>query len=346
MALPDFAPPVDLTLPDIEWVAVRTVLLGASLGALAADVLLTLRPFARHRTSRLAAALALLTLVAGCLAFGAFADRAPTSLAAAAVVAVLGALIYGWMVHEATASPDMAERGLLSDDELRRAKTGSDRWVLVAGPAASGKTTLIEGMIREAHPRMSAPPRSGEDGDLRVTELVVRNPGGHQRRLRFWEARSIDGHRGRLPSAAAFDAVVLVVDPTQHAPIAGSFPGVLRDGREPADANDDVLRLSEVLGGGCRVWAVATKADLLRLSVHPPLVDSLPVGPGWYGRLRGMDVMGRGPLAGALELRQLLRPHTPAFEWGIGSPLLAFAGDARGEPFGAPELLAALLETL
>ena len=165
-------------------------------------------------------------------------------------------------------------------------------------------------------------------------------------KLRFWEARSIEGHRGRLPSLSDFDAVVLVVDPTQHEPFARSFPDTLRDGREPADANDDVLRLSEVLDGGCTVWAVVTKADLLRLSVHPPLVHSLPVGPGWYRRLRDMSVLERGPLVEELDLGQLLVEHQPAFEWGRGSPLLAFAGDARDDRFGARDLLRALIETL
>ena len=341
MIVPDFALPFDPTLPDIERVVALTVLLGALLGALAADVLLTLRPFARRRTSRPMTVLVFGTLVAGCIVFGALADRGQTSLAAAAAVAFVGALIYGWWVHRRTDSPESGAAGLLSDAELLGAKAGSDRWVLVAGPAYSGKTTLIGGMVREARPLMAAPLRSAEDGDLRVTELVLRN-----RRLRFWEARSIDGYRGRLPSLTDFDAVVLVVDPTQHEPIAGSFPDILRDGREPADANDDVLGLSDVLGGGCTVWAVATKADLLRLSVHPPLVESVPVGPEWYRRLRSMDVIERRKLTEALDLTQLPRPHAPAFEWGIGSPLLAFAGDARVEPFGARELLAALLETL
>ena len=340
MIVPDFALPFALTRPDIEPVVALTVLLGALLGALTADVLFTLRPFARRRTSRPMTVLVLGTLLAGCIVFGALADRDQTSLATAAVVAFVGALIYGWWVHRGTDSPDPGAPGLLTDAELGH-KAVSDRWVLVAGPAASGKTTLIEGMVRAAHPLIAAPLRNSEDGDLRVTELVLGTL-----RLRFWEARSIEGRRRRLPSLSDFDAVVLVVDPTQHMPIAGSFPDTLRDGREPADANDDVLRLSEVLDGGCTVWAVATKADLLRLSVHPPLVDSVPVGPGWYRRLRDMSVVERRPLVEELDLSQLLVEHQPAFAWGRGSPLLAFAGDARDDQFGARDLLRALIETL
>ena len=346
MTVPDFALPFDLTLPDIDRIVALTVLLGASLGALAADVLLTLRPFARHRTSRLTAALMLAALVAGSVAFGAVADHSQTSLAAAAVAATLGALTYGWGVRKAEAGGDPGTAGVLSDDELRRGKTGSDHWVLVVGPAASGKTALVGGMIGEARTRMRAPSRSAEDGDLRVTELGLSDRRGAELKLRFWETCSIEGHRRRLPSLSDFDAVVLVVDPTQHKPIAGSFPDTLRDGSEPTDANDDVLQLSEALSGGCTVWAVVTKADLLRLSVHPPLVDSLPVGPGWYGRLRDMSVLDRHPLVQELDLGQLLVEHQPAFEWGTGSPLFAFAGDARGDPFGARDLLGALLDTL
>ena len=193
---------------------------------------------------------------------------------------------------------------------------------------------------------MTVPPRRAEDGDLRVTELGLDDRRGAELKFRFWEARSIEGRRKRLPALSDFDAVVLVVDPTQHEPFARSFPDTLRDGREPADANDDVLRLSEVLDGGCTAWAVVTKADLLRLSVHPSLVDSLPVGPEWYRRLRDMSVIERRPLVDELDLGQLLVEHQPAFEWGRGSPLLAFAGDARDDRFGARDLLRALLETL
>ena len=345
MTVPDLPLPFDLTLPNIDRAAALTVLVGALLGALAADVLLTLRPFARHRRSRVRAALILATLVAGCIVFGAFADRSQTTLAATAAVAVLAAIVYGWLSRNSGDS-DSGAAGILSDDELRRAKTGLDRWALVVGPAASGKTTLVNGMVGEARPRMTAAPRRAEDGDLRVTELGLDDRRGGALKLRFWETRSVEGRRRRLPSLSDFDAVVLVVDPTQHMPIAGSFPDTLRDGREPADANDDVLRLSEVLDGGCTVWAVATKADLLRLSVHPPLVDSVPVGPGWYHQLRDMSVVERRPLVEELDLRQLLVEHQPAFEWGRGSPLLAFAGDARDDQFGARDLLRALLETL
>lgn len=337
MTIPDF------TLPGIGPVAVLTVLLGATLGMLVTEVLLALRPFAQHRMFRLMASLA--ALIGASMAFGAFADHSGGSLAAAALVAVPGAFAYGWLFRKSgDFDPGAAE--MLSEDELLRGKTGTDRWVLVAGAAASGKTALVEAMIDAARPRMAAPARSAEDGDLRVSELVLRHrPGDDGPRLRFWEARSIEGYGPRLPALTDFDAVVLVVDPTQHEPVASSFPRILRDGREPADANDEVLRLSEAVDGGCTAWAVASKADLLRLSVHPQLVESLPVGPEWYRRLRDMGGNDRRRLTEALGLGQLLVEHHPAFEWGAGSPFFAFAGDARNDPFGAPELWGALQDT-
>ncbi len=277
-------------LPDVGQDVALTVLLGAVLGALVSDVLLALRPFARHRALRLAAAL--VALVAASMAFGAFADRSWSSLVAAAVVALPGALAYAWLSGKGGTLRSGAA-GMLSDDELGRGKTAADRWVLVAGAAGSGKTTLVEAMIDEARPRLTASARSAEDGDLRVSEFVLRDGRGDVRTLRFWEAPTIETSGRMLPPLTDFDAIALVVDPTQHEPIADSFPGALRDGRGCADANDEVLRLADVLGGGCVVWAVATKADLLRLSVHPPLVESLPVGSGWYRQLRDLIWMPR-----------------------------------------------------
>ena len=339
-------PDLPLPLPGIERAFALTVLLSATLGALAADVLLTLRPFSRHRTSRPEASLALAMLIAGCLTVGAFADRSQTLRVAAAAAAAAGALAY-WAVNRWIRNDwERAAAEVLSDDEMRRDKAASHRWVLVTGPVGAGKTALIEGMIDAAADRMGGLPRSGEDGALRVTEVAVRDRGGAQVTLRLWEARSIRCRRGPLPPLADFDAVVLVVDPTQHALIADSFPDALRDGRKPADANDRVLQLAGAPPGGRRVWAVVTKADRLRFSVHPPLLESLPAGPGWHERVRGMDVTGRRPLAVALDLGQFARPHEPAFAWGRGSPLFAYAGDARREPFGARDLVDAILDTL
>ena len=341
MIAPGLAPPFDLTFPDIDRGAALAVLFGVLLAALAADVLLTLTPFARERTSRPVATLMLAAFAAACVVFGAFADHSQGSLVVAAIIGVPTALAYGWASRSGRDGPNAAAVGVLPDGEWRRRKTQADRWVLVLGSAASGKTMFVEALIRECRPHMTTRVRSAQYDGLRVSEVSLSD-----RRFRFWEARSIGRDRGRLRPLTDFDAVVLVVDPTQHTPIAGSFPATLRDGREATDANDDVLRLSEALHGSCTVWAVVTKADLLRLSVHSPLIDAVPVGPAWYPALRDMDVTRRRPLAEALQLGQLLREHQPAFDWGTRSPLFAFAGNARRDPFGARELLSALFDTL
>ena len=237
---------------------------------------------------------------------------------------------------------------MLPDDELRRGKTRSDRWVLVTGPSNSGKTALVDTMIAAPSLQLAGAVRRADDGELRATELAVRDRRGNAWTLRVWEAPSIDGHRGRLPSLDDFDAVVLTVDPVQHAPIADSFPDVLREGRTPADANGNVLHLAGALPGGPRVWAVATKADLLRFSVRPELLDlPLRTGPGWYEQMRSMDVLERRRLAEALGLDQLTREHQPAFTWGTGSPLFAYRGGSGDQkPFGAPELMNSMLDAL
>lgn len=347
MNFPDLPLPFDLALPDINGAVALTVLLSALLGGLAVDVLLTMRPFSRHRTSRLAAVLSLAALIAGCLVFGAFADHSQNSLVAAAVVAAPGALAY-WAVYRSGGGDRQDEAGVLPDSELRRGKTRSDRWVLVTGASHSGKTALVDTMIAVPSLPLAGAVRRAEDGELRATELGVRDRRGSVWTLRVWEAPSIDGHRGRLPSLDDFDAVVLTVDPVQHAPIADSFPDVLREGRTPADANGSVLHLAGALPGGPRVWAVATKADLLRFSVHPELLDlPLRTGPGWYEQVRSMSVEERRRLADALGLDQLTREHEPAFTWGTGSPLFAYRGGSGDQkPFGAPELMNSMLEAL
>ena len=340
--------PAEFALPAVDRAFTLTVLLAALLGGLAVDVLLTLRPFSRHRPSHMGSLLGLMMLIGGCLVFGAVADRGQTPLIVAAVAAALGAFAYWGAHHKIVAEPDAGAAGLLTDADLRRAKTRSDRWVLVTGLAGSGKTTLVEEMISTARSRLAGPVRSAEDGKLRATEVEIRDRRGRSAMLRFWEAPSIDRGRGRLPALDDFDAVVLTIDPVQHAPIADSFPEALRGGRAPADANEAVLQLAGASRGDCLLWAVATKSDLLRFSVHPGLL-SLPLqpGPGWYRQVQSMDVMTRRELAETLGLDQLTREHQPAFSWGSGSPVFAYLGAANGrQPFGVADLMREILDGL
>ena len=131
--------PAEFALPAVDRAFTLTVLLATLLGGLAVDVLLTLRPFSRHRPSHMGSLLGLVMLIGGCLVFGAVADRGQTPLIVAAVAAALGAFAYWGAHHKIVAEPDAGAAGLLTDADLRRAKTRSDRWVLVTGLAGSGK---------------------------------------------------------------------------------------------------------------------------------------------------------------------------------------------------------------
>ena len=338
----------DFSLPAIDPEVALTVLGGALLGALTADVLLMLRSFSRRRTSRLRSVLGLAALVVGCLVFAALVDRGGRALPVAVAVAVPAGLAYGWALGRVGTEPDSAAASMLSDWELRRDKTRADRWVLVTGAKGSGKTALVGGMIAAERARLAGALRRARDGEVEISELPVRDPDGAIGRIRFWDAPFIRSRRGRLPSLDEFDAVVVTIEPALHTPIAESFPSVLRGGRIPLDANASILQLAGALPDGCLVWAVIAKADHLRLSVHPGLL-SLPLaaGPDWHQQLRQMDVIGRHHLAEALELGQLTNEHQPAFRWGSGSPLVAFSGSVNGrEAFGAAELMHALVDSL
>ena len=338
--------PAELTLLPVDRALVLSTLLAAFLGVASIEVTTTLRPFARQRRSPERALLGLSALAVGCLILGASIDREATALIAAAVAAALGWLGY-WRVSRRLGR-DTGATDVLSDAELRRDKTSSDRWVLVTGPHQSGKTTLVEGMLAAARTRFAGPVRSAEDGTLRATEVSLQDPAGGAAVLRIWEAPAIQGGSRRLPSLDDFNAVVLTIDPTQHTPIANSFPDVLRNGRGPVDANTSVLELAASLRGDCFVWAVGTKADLLRFSVHPKLLTfGLQLGPGWRQQVSSMNVRARRELAEAIELEQLSRDHQPAFDWGGGSPLFAHVGGANGSrSFGDAELMRAILDTL
>ena len=348
MSLPDVRLPFDFTLPTPDPSVVLTVALCGLLGGFAVDVALTLRPFARRRRSRERAVFAVVGLAAGCFVLGAAAHRAPSTVAAGAVAAAACALAYWWVLSVVEREAESADLDVLPDDELRRDKTASDRWVLVTGPAGAGKTSLVEGMVAGAGERRAGRARRAVDGALRATELAIRNARGEHGALRLWEAPAITRAAGRLPRLGDFDAVVLAIDPTQHAPIAESFPGVLRGAAAPTDANGRILQLAEALRGECFVWAVVTKADILRLSVHPALLEfPLQVGPGWHRQVRDMDVGDRRRLAEAMELPEIAREHEPAFAWGTRSPLLASTRSSNGRgTFGGAELMEALIEAL
>lgn len=347
MDVPDFGLPFELTVPSISRATVAALVLAAVAGVLTADVLLRLRPFSRRSRSRVISLISLAGLVACCLALGALVGRGPLAFVCAGV-AMLEAPVYWRVYARVTRDRGADPAGVLSDAELRRNKTNADRWVLVLGPDASGKTTLIQQMLAAATPRLVGPVRSAQDGRLRATEVLIDNLRGGAGTLRIWEASSIEGRTGRLPSLDDFDAVVVTIDPLQHAPIADSFPAALRRDRGADDANESVLQLAGALRGDCLAWAVTTKSDLLRFSVHPALLElPLQPGPGWHQQVRSMDIRERRRLAETIGLEQVTREHEPAFMWGIGSPWFAYAGGSNGlRPLGAPDLMRELLDAM
>ncbi len=340
-------------------------LLGLALGALATTAATMLQPFSPRRRTRREAGGVLAALIALSVAGGAIAYEidAP-ALAAAPVFAAAGAA-FAWRADRRRAGDDAGDGGLLPDAEieaaLERGQGDGDRWVLVAGAAASGKSALVGQMIAAALSgeqfRPHAPPRRSEERvGARVSELSIRDRNGGRARLWFWESRDLEA-ADRLPPLRDFDGVVLAVDPTRAAAVADTFPPGLAPGGEPVDADREVLRLAEAFaehGAPRGVWAAVTKADLIRFSVADGLL-TFPVhtGPEWHDQLSTLPLYSgeqtRRGLADRLGLGCLAREHRPAFAWNSGSPYLAYS-PARAvsgrPPFGGRDLLGSIRDAL
>ena len=370
--LPERPPlPGFLPRPDVGREPLLASLLGLALGALAAFATATLQPFSSRRRSREAAAAALAALAAVAAAGGAFAYEArdASALAAAAAFAAAGAALAWTADRRRAADADGEDGGLLPDREieaaLRRGKPDGDRWVLVAGAAASGKSALVEQMLAAARTgeayRLHAPTRRSEerDGARRVAELNVIDRNGGRARLWFWESRTLEAP-GDLPALGDFDGVVLAADPTRAAAVADTFPPGLAPEGGPVDVDREVLRLAEAFAErapGRGAWPVITKADLIRYSVAEPLL-AFPVrtGPEWYDQMANMEIgiqdeiprRGTGRyLADSLGLGCFARDGTVA--WSSGNPYLAYS-PARAvsgrSPFGGEKLLRGIYEAL
>lgn len=337
-------------------------LLGLALGALATAAATMLQPFSpRRRTPREAGGV-LAALIALSVAGGAIAYEIDSpALAAAPVFAAAGAA-FAWRADRRRAGDDADDGGLLPDAEieaaLERGRGDGDRWVLVAGAAASGKSALVGQMIAAAlsggqfHPH--APPRRSEErGGARVSELSIGGRNVGRARLWFWESRDLEA--AGLPPLRDFDGIVLAVDPTRAAAVADTFPPGLAPEGEPVDADREVLRLAEAFGEDGRprgAWPVITKADLIRYSVAEPLL-AFPVhtGPEWYMQMETMPHdfadRTRRELANRLGLGCLARDGAVA--WSSGNPYLAYS-PARAvsgrPPFGGRELLGSIRDAL
>ena len=270
----------------------------------------------------------------------------------ATVTTAAGGALFWWRDRRAS-TPEAIDPGRpLGAADLRQAKEDGDCWLLVTGAPGAGKTALIERMVAQAHRslRLAAPPRQGAHRDLRATELSTRQADGSARRLRLWEHTWDEGLPAQ-PASGDIDGVALVIDGTGVRGTADRFPPAVRTG-DAIDANARALAVAEWLPRGRPVWLVVTKADLLRLSIHPALMERLKVGPDWDDQLRAFDPVRRSELARDLGVAEqggdTATDGTAPFERGQGSPFLAYAGrgDTGEGAFGGAELLRTIVGTL
>ncbi len=268
------------------------------------------------------------------------------------VTTAAGGTLFWWRDRRASTPEAVDPERPLGAADLRRAKETGDCWLLVTGAPGAGKTALVERMVAQAHRsmRLAAPPRQGAHRDLRATELPTRQADGSARRLRLWE-HTWDEGLPTQPASGDIDGVALVIDGTGVRDTADRFPPAVRTG-EAIDANARALAVAEWLPRGRPVWLVVTKADLLRLSIHPALMERLKVGPDWDRQLRAFSPVERGHLARAIGVAEqggdTTAGGTAPFERGQGSPFLAYAGrgDTGEGAFGGAELLRAIVGTL
>lgn len=321
-----------------------SALVGVSLGAGAASVSLV-------SANRRVRAFTFLLLVAAALPGGAIATQTVSDgiaallglLAGAGVVAILATRGYG---------PQPFIDEALSDSEANRAKRRDDVLVLLVGAEGSGKSTLVDAIVRHVEAglpsglKLARQPRSWEGHGTRLTELVLENGYG-TRNFRFWESRSLPSHRsGALAPLSDFDVVVLVIDPTRHSGVAEGFPDGMSPPDQRRDANRLILSLVEAVPSSEHapiVIAALTKCDLLRFAITPALL-ALPiaVGPGWHEQFSHMLPPDRWALLDALGLKQA-RERTARFDWGQGSPIFTFAMESSTfESFGHRELFSAI----
>ena len=323
---------------------------GLGLGVVAGSTLSVMGPFSRGNERRwesvaLLAALCALSVGGGVLVLDSWTVAWIAAMGTAAGVGVF------WLLGRATPEAVAADPTQpLSVAELRRPKTADDCWLLVTGSPASGKTALVARMVDEARRsgrlRLAAPPRTGEDGDLRVAELHLLTA-GRVRTLRFWE-RSWGGAGRREPAPSSIDGVVVAIDPTCVNDTAESFPAAVKAGPSAVDVNTQAIALDASLakaGGTAIAWYVITKADLIRFSINAELIKLVKAGTGWHEQLGSFDIPRRRELASCLGIDTSERA---AMQQGQGSPFLAYAG--RGPvgsgSFGGKDLLGAIIGEL
>ena len=271
-----------------------------------------------------------------------------------AVAVLLGVLVSaaGLILRTPADGTEHRDSLVLAPDLMARQKRDGDYWVLILGPAGSAKSSFIDATLQTGLERRSVessplgPARSGNAGSSRVTEWPVR-VGDRLVTLRFWEVDTLTGVGKRpTPPMAEFDAVVVATDPTRVLGLAESLPEALR-GQPLYDATQLLLAALEAVAAVPHppvVWAIVTKADLLRFSVAPSLVSSMHVGAGWYRQLKDLNVVQRAQLLRSMGLAALA-DRQPGVESGGGSPLMTFTekGIPTMPPFGTFEFIDAVL---
>ena len=236
----------------------------------------------------------------------------------------------------------------LSGAELRRMKITGDFWVLVVGPRKSGKSALVDRMVQSAVDRRSrimtaTVPRTGTLGDSRVTEVHLDVADGCA--LRFWETTYAAGSPASQPPLQDFDALIVVIDPTQLEHLSSSFPSRLRVPGGTFDGNGLILSLEDALSQSAvpprLTWVVLSKVDLLRFSIAPPLVRfPIHIGHSWHTQMANMPLPECRRLLGALNVLRAIEPSTQ-LTWGTASPLNIFSGTIPGgavPEFGGADL--------
>ena len=323
---------------------------GLGLGVVAGSTLSVMGPFS-HGNERGWESVTLLTALCALSVGGGVLVLDSWTVAWIAAVGMTAGVGVFWFLSRGT--PEAVAADLtqpLSVAELRRPKTADDCWLLVTGSPASGKTALVGRMVEEARRsgrlRLAAPPRTGEDGDLRVAELHLLTA-GRVRTLRFWE-RSWGGGGRREPAPSSIDGVVVVIDPTCVDDTAESFPAAVKAGPSAVDVNTQAVALDASLakaGQTAIAWYVITKADLIRFSINAAIIKLVKAGTGWHQQLGGFDIPRRRELASCLGIDTRERA---AMQEGRGSPFLAYAGRRLVETgsFGSKELFGEIIDEL
>ncbi|MDE2669682.1 MAG: hypothetical protein OXI51_08500 [Chloroflexota bacterium] len=323
---------------------------GAGLGLVAGGTLSVMGPFSRGDERAAESSLLLLALCLLAVGGGVLVLDSWTVTWVVLATTVAGGIAF-WLWGRGGVDMDVSTLNQpLSLTELRRPKTQEDCWLVVTGTPASGKTTLTERMVAAAldldRLRWAGPPRIGEDGGVRVTELPLL-ASGSVRTLRFWER----GWDGPWPPGVAprdLDGAVMVIDPTCVKDTAGTFPEAMKAGPSATDVNTQAITLDASLAKAGRTvaaWHVITKADLVRFSIDASVVKLVKAGTGWYQQMRGFDITGRRELADYLGIDTTERA---ALRQGQGSPFLTYAGrgPSGSGSFGAGNLLRTIIDTL